>query len=111
MSEFKCHCCETLEALGDTAMNTRHYDEAISQYSTALSLDPVAPQGFFIKRSKAYIARGLLEAALNDANKVCSFVPHILVLAAISSPDYRARSVVSMGLREEACNVTRGRRL
>ena len=54
-------------------MHTRHYDEAVSQYSAALSLDPVAPQGLCIKRSKAYIARGLWDAALNDANKVCPF--------------------------------------
>ena len=57
-------------------MNIRHYDEAISQYSAALSLDPAAPQGLFIKRSKAYIARDLWEDALNDANKVCPFTSH-----------------------------------
>ena len=61
-------------------MNTQHYVEAISQYSAALVLDPVAPQGLFIKRSKAYIAGGLWDAALNDANKVCPFVSRRLVL-------------------------------
>ena len=79
-------------------MNTRHYDEAISQYSTALSLDPVALQGLFIKRSKAYIAGGLWEAALNDANQVCFFVPRRLVLVDGSSQGDRARSIISVGL-------------
>ena len=55
-------------------MNTRHYDEAVSQYSAALSLDPIAPQGLCIKRSKSYIAKGLWDAALDDANKVCPFI-------------------------------------
>ena len=109
--EFKSRCCEKLEDLGDTAMNTSQCGEAISQYSVALAFDLVAPQGLFIKRSKAYIAGGLWDAALNDANKVCPFVSHMLVLVKISSPGDRARSIVSMGLREEACSVTQGRKL
>lgn len=52
-------------------MNTQHYDEAISQYTAALSLDPAAPQGLFTKRSKAYIAGGAWQDALNDADEVC----------------------------------------
>ena len=60
-------------------MNTQHYDVAISQYSAALALHPVAPQGLFIKRSKAYIAEDLWEGALNDTNKVCPFVWRRLV--------------------------------
>jgi hypothetical protein len=111
LPEFKSRCCEKLEVLGDTAMNTRHYAEAISQYSAALALDPVAPQGLFIKRSKTYISGGLWNAALNDANKVCPFVSRRLVLVERSSPGDRARSIVSMGLREEACSVTQRRRL
>ena len=78
--EFKSRCCEKLEDLGDTAMNTSQCGEAISQYSAALALDLVAPQGLLIKRSKAYIAGGLWDAALNDANKVCPFVSRMLVL-------------------------------
>ena len=67
-------------------MNSRRYDEAISRYSAALALHPVAPQGLFIKRSKTYIAGGLWDAALNDANKVCTFVSRRLVLVERSSP-------------------------
>ena len=80
LSEFKFGCCKKLEDLGDTAMNIQHYDEAISQYSAALALDPAGPQDLFIKRSKVYIARGLWEDALNDANQVCLFISCKLVL-------------------------------
>ena len=71
-------------------MNTRHYDEAISQYSATLALDPVAPQGLFIKRSEAYIAEGLWDTALHDANKVCPCVSRGLVLGDRSSLGDRA---------------------
>ena len=80
LSEFKSRCCEKLDGLGNTAMNTQHYDQAISLYSAALSLDPAAPQGLLIKRSKANISGGLWEDALNDANKVCPFVSRRRVL-------------------------------
>ena len=55
-------------------MNSQQLDEAISEYSAALSIDPPAPQGLYIRRSKAYIARSMWEDALNDANKARSFV-------------------------------------
>ena len=70
-------------------MNIQHYDEAISQYSAALALDPAGPQDLFIKRSKAYVAGGLRDAALNDANRVCPFVLRRLVLVDRSSPGDR----------------------
>ena len=109
--DFKCRCSGKLEGLGDTAMGAGQHDDAISWYSAALSVDPTAPQGLFIKRSKAYIARGLWDAALSDASKVCPFVSRRLVLVDRSSPGDRARSIVSMGLRGEACSVTQRRRL
>jgi tetratricopeptide (TPR) repeat protein len=77
---FKWRCSGKLEGLGDTAMSAELHDVAISRYSVVLSLNPAAPQGLFIKRSKAYTARGLWEDALNDANKVCPFVSRRLVL-------------------------------
>ena len=92
-------------------MNTGDYDEAISQYSVALALDPVTQQGLFIKRIKGYMARSLWLDALNDANKVCSFVLRRPVLVDISSPGDRARSIVPVGLREEARSSTQCRRL
>ena len=60
-----------LEHLGDSAMNAQQLNEAISHYSSALSLRPAAPSGLLIKRSKAYVVMGLWEDALSDANKVC----------------------------------------
>ncbi|KAF8547208.1 hypothetical protein OG21DRAFT_1501672 [Imleria badia] len=70
---FTSRCCGKLEDLGDTTMATRQYDEAISQYSAALSLNPA--QVLFVKRSKAYAEKGLWEDALNDANMVITLDP------------------------------------
>lgn len=61
-------------------MNHEQHGDAITYYSTALALDPATPRSIFIKRSKAYLAAGLWEVALNDANKVRSFIPHMLVV-------------------------------
>ena len=100
-----------LEHLGDTAVTAQTIDEAISLYSSALSLEPAAPSGLLVKRSKAYIAKGSWEKALNDANQVCSFF--LLwsdLVDARSLGDY-ARFIVSMGLREEARRFARGRTL
>ena len=71
--DFRQRLFTKLEHLGDTAMNAQRLDEAISAYSSALSLEPAAPSGLLIERSKAYVATSSWEKALNDANKVCSF--------------------------------------
>jgi len=72
--DFKQHLRKKLEYLGDASMNAQRLDSAIAEYSAALSLDPPISQNLFIRRSKAYIARGLWKDALNDANKVRFFV-------------------------------------
>ena len=54
-------------------MDSQRYDEAISHYSTALSLDSHSPQGILIKRSKARVATGSWKQALDDANQVYHF--------------------------------------
>ena len=64
--DFKRRCSGKLEDLGD-----RRSDDAVSHYSAALALDPASPQDLLIKRSKAYLAGGSWEVALDDANKVC----------------------------------------
>ncbi|KAF8129297.1 hypothetical protein EV363DRAFT_1400038 [Boletus edulis] len=64
-----------LESLGDSAMNAGRHSAAISHYSAALALRPAAPPSLFVKRSKAYVAGGLGELALNDANKVIELDP------------------------------------
>ena len=50
-------------------MGTQRYDDAISQYSAALSLDLSIPH-VYIKRSKVYMAKGSWKDALDDVNRV-----------------------------------------
>jgi len=81
LSDFRQRLSTKLEHLGDAAMNAQRHGEAISVYSAALSLDPPAPlEGLFIRRSKAYIARGRWGDALNDANQVRSFLSRGFIL-------------------------------
>ena len=54
-------------------MSARQYDEAISQYTIALSLNPVTPQDLLIRRGKANAATRMWENSLNDANEVAHF--------------------------------------
>ena len=54
-------------------MHAKQYDEAISQYTIALSLDPLSPQDLLVKRSTSYARKGLWMDALNDANQVTHF--------------------------------------
>jgi hypothetical protein len=56
-------------------MSARQYDEAVSQYSTALSLDLATSQVLLAKRSKARAAMGSWQDALGDANEVPHFYP------------------------------------
>ncbi|KAF8557067.1 TPR-like protein [Imleria badia] len=73
--DFTQRCAEKLERLGDVAADAHQHDEAITQYSIALSLNPVIPQGVLMKRSKVYIAKGSWEDALEDANKIITLDP------------------------------------
>ncbi|KAF8554548.1 protein prenylyltransferase, partial [Imleria badia] len=71
---FRQRCTEKLEYLGDVAADAQQHDDAITQYSAALSLDLPIPN-VFIKRSKAYMAKGLWGDALDDVNLVISQDP------------------------------------
>ncbi|KAI6041631.1 hypothetical protein EDC04DRAFT_3089025 [Pisolithus marmoratus] len=64
-----------LERDGDEAFRSVKHDDAISQYSTALSLSPPSPAGLLIKRSRARAAKGLWEDALQDADEVVKVDP------------------------------------
>ena len=86
-------------------MSFERHDDAISYYSAALALDPATPQPIFIKRSKAYVAAGMWEVALNDANKVRPFIPYMLVTHGSPSGN-RTQPIISMGLRDEARSST-----
>lgn len=94
-------------------MHTQRHDEAISKYSAALSLILASPQGLFIKRSKAYVASGLWGEGLKDADEVRLLLSCRLVLldAMISSLGDSTRSIVPVGLRQEARSFTHGRTL
>ena len=56
--------------LGDSAMDSNNYDEAIKQYSDALTLDPANQSDILLKRSKVRAVMGSWEQALVDADKV-----------------------------------------
>ncbi|KAF8551893.1 hypothetical protein OG21DRAFT_217664 [Imleria badia] len=67
--DFRQRCVEKLEHLGDAATDAQQLDEAITQYTAAVSLDS-AVTSILIKRSKLYAAKGLWEDALNDTTNV-----------------------------------------
>jgi tetratricopeptide (TPR) repeat protein len=69
-SGFRGRCVETLEKLGDTAMDSKKYDEAIKRYSDALTLDPTNQRDILLKRSKVRAVMVSWEEALIDADKV-----------------------------------------
>ena len=69
-SDFRGRYVEKLENLGDTAMDSNNYDEAIKQYSNALTLDPTNQRDILLKRSKVRTIMGTWEEALVDADKV-----------------------------------------
>ncbi|KAN0087969.1 hypothetical protein V8E55_006590, partial [Tylopilus felleus] len=71
--DFTQYCSEKLGHLGDTAMDAQQHDEAISYYTTALSLGPACPQNVLIRRSKAWLATGEWEKARDDADQVHHF--------------------------------------
>ena len=66
---FRQRCTEKLEHLGDLAVDAQQLDDAITQYSVALSLDLPIPH-VFIKRSKVYMAKRSWKEALVDATQV-----------------------------------------
>ncbi|KAF8554956.1 hypothetical protein OG21DRAFT_1508243 [Imleria badia] len=61
-------CIKPLEDRGDAAVQSKSPNEAILQYSTALSLNPWNPAGLFVKRSKAQALLGSWEEVLKDAD-------------------------------------------
>ncbi|KAF8549390.1 hypothetical protein OG21DRAFT_1500458 [Imleria badia] len=68
--DLKRKCIDMLESLGDTAFNSGKHDNAIAQYTSALSLDPSNPVDILVKRSKARASIELWKDALVDANEV-----------------------------------------
>ena len=56
-------------------MNARRYAEAVSRYTTALSVDPAGPQGLLIKRSNAWVGKDARDNAMNDATEWARSMP------------------------------------
>ena len=79
-------------------MDAQRHDEAISYYTTALSLSPACPQGILIRRSKAWLATGSWEKARDDADQVHRFCLSQVILVDVSSSGNRTGSVVAIGV-------------
>ncbi|KAF8554674.1 WD40 repeat-like protein [Imleria badia] len=73
--DFSQLCFKKLEHLGDTAVDAQQYDDAISYYTTALSLNRPSPQGVLIKRRKAFLVTRSWKQALDDADQVIALAP------------------------------------
>ena len=69
-TDFRRRCTKKLENLGDTAMDSQKYDEAVKHYSDLLTLDPSNIGDVLYKRSKARALRKSWKVALIDAEKV-----------------------------------------
>ena len=82
-------------------MDAQQYDDAMTWYSAALSLDPAIPQDVLIKRSKVYMAMGLWEDALDDTSKVCHFY-FVQVWSSLDTAELGNDALfgICMGLRE-----------
>ncbi|KIO02162.1 hypothetical protein M404DRAFT_960973 [Pisolithus tinctorius Marx 270] len=93
IADFTQKCAVTLEHVGDSAFGSSKHDDAIAQYTAALSLSPASPTSLFIKRSRARAAKGLWEEALQDVNEVVKVDP--------SSPwGYEAKHMVLHGTKQ-----------
>ncbi|KAF8557900.1 hypothetical protein OG21DRAFT_1494421 [Imleria badia] len=62
-------CIKPFEDRGDTAVQSKDPNEAVLQYTSALSLNPSNPAALFVKRSKAQAMQRLWKAALKDADE------------------------------------------
>ena len=98
LSGFKSRCSGKLAELGDIAMNAKEYDVAVSQYTTALSLNPTTLPYLLGKRSKAHAGKGEWENALRDANEVTHFNSFEFLHSNGCYSVNPAQSVLSIGL-------------
>ncbi|KAI6018342.1 hypothetical protein EDC04DRAFT_2941978 [Pisolithus marmoratus] len=75
INDLSRKCATTLERDGDEAFGSVKHDDAIAQYSDALSLNPPSRAGLLIKRSRALAAKGLWKDALQDAGEAVKVDP------------------------------------
>jgi len=92
---------EWIEKLGDAAMGSREYAEAVEQYTTVLSRKPMNIAQILTKRSSARSSIGLWEEALDDADEVwINSNSHGIPFDNAHYLGYQARSIVPSRLRE-----------
>ncbi|KAG9309770.1 hypothetical protein JVU11DRAFT_10144 [Chiua virens] len=72
---FQRRCKDMLEKLGENAMNSQQYDEAVQHLSIVLSLDRIDRIDALVKRSEALVLIGAWEDALTDADEVIKLDP------------------------------------
>ncbi|KAI6044461.1 hypothetical protein EDC04DRAFT_2889916 [Pisolithus marmoratus] len=70
IAEFTKKCITTLGHVGDEASASAKHDDAIIQYSAALSLSPPSLAGLLIKRSRARAAKALWERCNTGCERV-----------------------------------------
>ncbi|KAI6033372.1 hypothetical protein EDC04DRAFT_3064889 [Pisolithus marmoratus] len=75
VADFTQKCLTSLECVGDEAFVSAKYDDAMIQYTAALSLSPPSSAVLLIKRSKVRAAKGLWEDALYDADEAVKADP------------------------------------
>lgn len=92
-------------------MDSESYDEAVKHFSTILLLDQVDQIDFLIKRGKARASMKLWDDALRDADEVYVASHCLSDRSMTERAGYQTRPVMSSGLRDEACSVTRGKTL
>ncbi|KAG9318932.1 hypothetical protein JVU11DRAFT_1046 [Chiua virens] len=75
LSGFRQQCAKKLEELGDIAIHSNKFDDAIGYFSTILLLDPVDRSAILIKRSIARARMNSWEDALVDADEIIRLNP------------------------------------
>lgn len=93
-------CTKKLEFFGDIAAEAERNDEAVTQYSTALSLDPIFSQDLYVKRSRIYMAKGLWGDAIDDVTKVRHVCPHQVQFSHQGSLGDSAGPIIFLAIRE-----------
>ena len=91
-------CIKPIEGSADAALQSENPEEAIQQYSTALTLDPLNPAGLLVKRSKARAMSGSWEDALNDADGVGVFFLPYLTALNFADPGYQSGPFEPVGI-------------
>ena len=92
-------------------MDSQRLDEATGHYSTALSIHPANTHGFFVLRSKVCIVKGSWKDAIGEADQVYQLCLLRVRVVDENPSGNRTCSIVTTGLRDEACGFTSGKTL